>query len=245
MKIDILTLFPEMLDGIVHTSILDRARRSGLVEIAGIDIRDFATDKHRTVDDRPFGGGPGMVLKCEPLVGAIESTRRADGRSTVVYMTPEGDRFDQAMARALSQEEHLIFVSGHYEGIDERVRQGWIDREISVGDYVLTNGTLAALVVVDAVVRLLPGVLGNEGSSESESFSEGLLEGPQYTRPEVFRDRSVPEILKSGNHAAIVAWRRQQAQARTHERRPDLLTKTESTTHLHSEPLNSDSMQRE
>ena len=223
MKIDVLTLFPEMLDGVIQTSILNRARSGGKVDIGVKDIRDFAQDKHRTVDDRPFGGGPGMVMKCEPLVAAIEATRTPDPKSRVIYMTPEGAPFDQAKAEALSREEHLIFVSGHYEGIDERVRQGWIDEELSIGDYVLTNGTIASAVVIDAVVRLLPGVLGNESSAEAESFSNGLLEGPQYTRPETFQGLEVPTILKTGNHEAIRKWRHEQALERTRQRRKDLL----------------------
>lgn len=221
MKIDILTLFPEMLEGVLHSSILDRARKSGAVEFRVVDVRDFARDRHRTVDDRPFGGGPGMVMKCEPLVEAIESLREEGSR--VIYLTPEGGRFDQAQAAELSNSHHLIFVSGHYEGIDERVRDGWVDMEISIGDYVLTNGTLAAAVVTDAVVRLLPGVLGNEASSQTESFSDGLLEGPQYTRPDTFRGMEVPEVLKTGNHQAIRQWRLDQARQRTAERRPELL----------------------
>ncbi|MEM1158730.1 MAG: tRNA (guanosine(37)-N1)-methyltransferase TrmD [Verrucomicrobiota bacterium] len=223
MKIDVLTLFPEMLDGVIQSSMLQRACSSGKVQIGVKDIRDFTQDKHRTVDDRPFGGGPGMVMKCEPLVAAIEATRSSEVRSRVIYMTPEGASFDQAKAETLSREEHLIFVSGHYEGIDERVREGWIDEELSIGDYVLTNGTIASAVVIDAVVRLLPGVLGNESSAEAESFSSGLLEGPQYTRPEVFQGMEVPEILKTGNHEAIREWRHQQALERTRLRRKDLL----------------------
>ena len=164
-----------------------------------------------------------MVMKCEPLVAAIESTRKPDGKSRVIYMTPEGARFDQAKAEALSQEEHLIFVSGHYEGIDERVREGWIDEELSIGDYVLTNGTIASAIVIDAVVRLLPGVLGNETSAEAESFSSGILEGPQYTRPEEFRGMEVPAVLKTGNHEVIRQWRQEQAIERTRQRRKDLL----------------------
>jgi len=223
VKIDILTLFPEMLEGVLHSSILDRARKSGAVEFRMINIRDFARDRHRTVDDRPFGGGPGMVMKCEPLVEAIESLREEG--SQVIYLSPEGERFDQAKAAELSASRHLIFVSGHYEGIDERVREGWIDRELSIGDYVLTNGTLPAAVIADAVVRLLPGVLGNEESSLNESFSSsgGLLEGPHYTRPDSFRGMGGPEVLKTGNHEAIRKWREEKARQRTRERRPDLL----------------------
>lgn len=223
MKIDVLTLFPGMLEGVIRCSMIQRACQSELVDIAISDIRDFAQDKHRTVDDRPFGGGPGMVMKCEPLVAAIEHARTVETPAKVIYMTPEGQRFDQKKAEVLSKEQHLIFVSGHYEGIDERVREGWIDEEISIGDYVLTNGTIASAIVIDAVVRLLPGVLGNESSAEADSFSSGLLEGPQYTRPEVFRGLEVPAILKTGNHEAIREWREKQALERTRLRRKDLL----------------------
>jgi tRNA (guanine37-N1)-methyltransferase len=221
VKIDVLTLFPEMLESPLGTSILDRAQKQNLVSVRQINIRDFARDKHRTVDDRPFGGGPGMVMKCEPLVEAIEHTRSLEAEpGRVIYMTPEGGKFDQAVAKRLSAEPRLIFVSGHYEGIDERVREGWIDEELSIGDYVLTNGTIAALIVMDAVIRLIPGVLGNDESSQTESFAlEEELEGPQYTRPAEFRGKAVPDILLQGNHAAIAAWRKEQAGKRTRERR--------------------------
>jgi tRNA (guanine37-N1)-methyltransferase len=227
MIADILTLFPEMTDGFLHNSIMRRARELGLLNARVHNLRDYAHDAHRIVDDRPFGGGPGMILKCEPLVEAIEAIA-ADGgpRPLVIYMTPEGEPFDQKQAFALSREKRLLLVSGHYEGIDERVREGWIDRELSIGDYVLTNGTLPALVVVDAVTRLLPGVLGNEDSQRHDSFcADGLLEGPQYTRPEVFRDMPTPKILLSGHHGEIAAWRREQALARTRGRRTDLFPK--------------------
>lgn len=224
MKIDVLTLFPEMMDGPLGCSILQRAQTSGKVTIRRHNIRAHTHDRHRTVDDRPYGGGPGMVMMCEPLVEAIETARAADPEPAhVIYLTPEGTPFNQACATALAAKPRLILLSGHYEGIDERVRQGWVDEELSIGDYVLTNGTLPALVVIDAVVRLLPGVLGNEGSAGSESFSGALLEGPQYTRPVDFRGMKVPDILLSGNHAAIAAWRAEQAAARTRHRRPDLL----------------------
>jgi tRNA (guanine37-N1)-methyltransferase len=221
VKIDVLTLFPEMLESPLGTSILDRAQKQNLVSVRQINIRDFAKDKHRTVDDRPFGGGPGMVMKCEPLVEAIEHTRSLEPEpGRVIYLTPEGRKFDQAVARRLALEPRLIFVSGHYEGIDERVREGWIDEELSIGDYVLTNGTIAALIVMDAVIRLIPGVLGNDESSQTESFAlEEELEGPQYTRPAEFRGKAVPDILMQGNHAAIAAWRKEQAGKRTRERR--------------------------
>ena len=227
MKIDVLTLFPEMLAGSLQSSILKRAQQSGRVSIRVRDIRDYAHDKHRSVDDRPFGGGPGMVMKCEPLVEAIETTRGLEAEpGRVIYLTPEGRRFNQRVAEEYAGCERLIFVSGHYEGIDERVREGWIDEELSIGDFVLTNGTIAALVVIDAVVRLLPGVLGNGDSAKTESFGEqSLLEGPQYTRPEEFRGRKVPAVLLNGNHAEIEVWRREQSARRTQERRKDLLEK--------------------
>lgn len=216
-----------MLNGVLESSILHRAQKQGGVRIRVHDLREYAHDRHRTVDDRPFGGGPGMVMKCEPLVEAIEAIQGLEKeRARVIYLTPEGRKFGQSVARELSARPRLLLVSGHYEGIDERVREGWIDEEISIGDYVLTNGTLAGMVVTDAVVRLLPGVLGNEESSRTESFgSENLLEGPQYTRPVEFREKRVPEILMTGNHAAIAAWRKEQAEKRTRERRSDLQAK--------------------
>ena len=226
MKIDLLTLFPATAHGVLAESILGRAQRAGFVEIRVHQLRDYAKDKHHTVDDRPFGGGPGMVMKAEPLVDAIEHLRgEGEDRARVIYLTPEGVRLDQAKVRQLGQNHRrLLLVSGHYEGIDERVREGWIDEEISVGDYVLSNGTLPALTLIDALVRLIPGVLGNEASAGGDSFEgEGLLEGPQYTRPEEFRGRKVPEILLSGHHAEIQKWQKSQAFARTQERRGDLL----------------------
>jgi tRNA (guanine37-N1)-methyltransferase len=222
VKIDLLTLFPEMLESALRTSILDRAQKQNLVSVRQINIRNFAQDKHRTVDDRPFGGGPGMVMKCEPLVEAIEHTRSLESEpGHVIYLTPEGKTFNQAVAQRLAVLPRLIFVSGHYEGIDERVREGWIDEELSIGDYVLTNGTIAALIVMDAVIRLIPGVLGNDQSSQNDSFAQAEeLEGPQYTRPPEFRGKKVPEILLQGNHEAIANWRKEQARKRTRERRP-------------------------
>jgi tRNA (guanine37-N1)-methyltransferase len=230
VKIDVLTLFPEMLAGPLAVSMVKRARRAGLVRIDVHDIRDFARDRHRTVDDRPFGGGPGMVLKCAPLVECIESVQAREAvKGRVVYLTPEGAKFDQAKALEYSKLERLLFVSGHYEGVDERVRAGWVDEELSVGDYVLSNGTIAALLVIDAVVRLLPGALGNEESARSDSFgADALLEGPQYTRPEDFRGMKVPGILLTGHHAAISAWRKEQAARRTLERRKDLIEKSKT-----------------
>ncbi|MCX6946830.1 MAG: tRNA (guanosine(37)-N1)-methyltransferase TrmD [Verrucomicrobia bacterium] len=220
MKIDLLTLFPAMAHGVLAESILGRAQRAGFVEIRVHQLRDYAKDKHHTVDDRPFGGGPGMVMKAEPLVDAIEHLRgEGEDRARVIYLTPEGVRLDQAKVRQLGQNHRrLLLVSGHYEGIDERVREGWIDEEISVGDYVLSNGTLPALTF------LIPGGWGNEAWAGGESFEgEGLLEGPQYTRPEEFRGRKVPEVLLSGHHAEIQKWQKSQAIARTQERRGDLL----------------------
>ena len=221
MRIDVITIFPGMLDGFLRESMLKRASDLGKVVLNTIDLRDFSHDRHRTTDDRPYGGGPGMVLKPEPLFEAVEAVR--DDGCPVILMTPQGRPFVQGVAQELSSEEHLVFICGHYEGVDERVRQELVTDEISIGDYVLTNGVLSAAVVVDAVVRLLPGVLGGEGATEEESFSSGLLEYPQYTRPPEYRGMMVPEILLSGNHQAIYEWRHEQSLARTRQRRPDLL----------------------
>jgi len=221
LQIDVLTLFPGMLDGFLSESMMKRAAEAGAVTIRRINLRDFATDAHRTTDDRPFGGGPGMVLKPEPVFKAVEAVRTVGSR--VILMTPQGRRFDQATARRLAGERHLILVCGHYEGVDERVRQVLVDEEISIGDYVLTNGALPAVVVIDAVVRLLPGVLGGVGAADADSFSAGMLEYPQYTRPAEFRGLRVPEVLLSGDHATIARWRAEQSRRRTAERRPDLM----------------------
>ncbi len=210
-----------MFAGPLDESIIKRARLKGLLDLKIHDLRDWTHDRHRTVDDRPFGGGPGMLLKPEPLFEAIESLQREKTR--VILFSPAGRKFDQAIARELAQQEDLLLVTGHYEGFDERVRETLVDDELSIGDYVLTNGALPAMVVVDAVTRLLPGALGDDESSHDESFSAGLLEYPQYTRPADFRGMKVPEILLSGNHAEIEKWRREQARLRTKERRPDLL----------------------
>ncbi len=220
MKIDIITIFPEMLDGFLGHSMMKRAAEAGHVEFNSIQLRDFATDKHRKTDDRPFGGGPGMLMKPEPMFKAVESVRTASSR--VLLMCPQGIPFKQARAQELSTEEHLIFICGHYEGIDERIRQELVDEDISIGDYVLTNGVLSAAVVIDSIVRLLPDVLGGEGATDSESFSVSLLEGPQYTRPANFQGLDTPSVLLSGDHAAIAAWRREQAEKWTADRRPDL-----------------------
>jgi len=221
LAIDVITIFPGMLKGFLEESMLKRAAVNGHVRFRTVDLRDFTADRHRTTDDRPYGGGPGMVMKPEPLFKAVESVATDGAR--VVLMTPQGKRFEQAVAQKLALEKHLIFICGHYEGVDERVREALVDEELSIGDYVLTNGVLPAAVVIDAVVRLLPGVLGGEGAAEQESFSGGRLEYPQYTRPPQFNGMDVPEILLSGNHEQIAGWRKEQAEKRTRERRPDLL----------------------
>ena len=221
MKIDVLTLFPGMFPGPLDESIIKRACESGRLQLGVHDLRDYTHDRHRTVDDRPFGGGPGMLMKPEPLFEAVEALR---GEKTRVILTsPAGRPFRQQIARELAAEEHLLLVCGSYEGFDERVRQGLADDEISIGDYVLTNGALPAMVIIDSVTRLLPGVLGDDESSQDESFSGCLLEYPQYTRPAEFRGMNVPEVLLSGDHAAIEKWRREQATVQTRQRRPDLL----------------------
>jgi tRNA (guanine37-N1)-methyltransferase len=221
MKIDVLTLFPAMFAGPLDESIVKRARDAGLLDLKIHNLRDWTHDRHKTVDDRPFGGGPGMLLKPEPLFEAIESLKRKKTR--VILLSPAGRKFDQAIARELAEQEDLLLVTGHYEGFDERVREGLADDELSIGDYVLTNGALPAMVVIDAVTRLLPGALGDDESSHDESFSHGLLEYPQYTRPAEFRGMKVPDVLVSGNHAEIEKWRREQAKLRTKEQRPDLM----------------------
>jgi tRNA (guanine37-N1)-methyltransferase len=221
MKIDILTLFPEICRAPLGESMMKRAQENGILDLRIHNLRDWTTDKHHVVDDAPFGGGQGMVMKPEPIFAAVESLRKEN--SFVILMTPQGKSFAQSLARDISKHEHVIVVCGHYEGIDHRVTDHLIDLEISIGDYVLTNGAIAAAVLVDAVVRLLPGVLGHEQSSVDDSFSAGLLEAPQYTRPAEFRGWKVPEVLLSGNHAEIAAWRKEQALRRTRENRPDLL----------------------
>ncbi|MGI8437312.1 MAG: tRNA (guanosine(37)-N1)-methyltransferase TrmD [Chthoniobacterales bacterium] len=221
MRIDILTLFPEICRAPLSESMMKRAQTSDALELHIHNLRDWTTDKHRTADSAPFGGGQGMVMKPGPVFAAVESLKTE--HSTVLLMTPQGKQFTQTRATELSRHAHLIIVCGHYEGIDHRVTEHLADAEISIGDYVLTNGAIAAVVVVDAVVRLLPGVLGHELSAAEESFSHGLLEGPQYTRPADFRGWKVPEILLSGNHAEIAAWRKEQATKGTQQNRPDLL----------------------
>ena len=225
MRFDILTLFPGMISTPLQESILGKAIQKGLIEIRAINIRDFSQDKHHTVDDTPYGGGQGMVMKVDPIALAIESIKSQSPSARTVYMTPQGKPFDQQTARALSSEPHLILLCGRYEGVDERVKELFVDEEISIGDYILTGGELAAMVVIDAVARVLPGVLGSERSAEEDSFSNSLLEHPQYTRPHDFRGSRVPDVLLSGNHSAISLWRRREALKRTWMRRPDLLAK--------------------
>ena len=226
MRIDVLTLFPEMFPGPLDASILGRAVESALVKVLLHNIRDYAEDKHHVVDDYPFGGGPGMVMKPEPLFKAVEEVAALDSpRGRVVLLTPQGRLLTQGIAEELSRERRLILVCGHYEGVDERVREHLVDDEISIGDYVLSGGELPALVLIDVVVRRLPGVLGSDESLSEESHAQGLLEYPQYTRPAEFRGWSVPEMLLSGHHAQIALWRRRQSILRTRRRRPDLLAR--------------------
>ena len=228
MRIDIITLFPEICRAPLNESMMKRAQESGALDLHIHNLRAWTSDKHHVVDDAPFGGGQGMVMKPEPIFAAVEDLRNQTSNiknqtSKVILMSPTGRRFDQRMAEQFSHESNLIVVCGHYEGVDHRVVDHLIDEEISIGDYVLTNGGIAAVILVDAVVRLIPGVLGDEQSAHDDSFREGLLEAPQYTRPADFRGWKVPEILLSGNHGEIAAWRKEQAKKRTRENRPDLL----------------------
>ena len=224
MRIDVLTLFPEVIEPFCGASIIGRAQRAGIVTIRTTNIRDFATDRHKSVDDRPFGGGPGMVMMCPPLYAAVEKVESEDSAvPTRILLSPQGERLTQSVARELAAQSRLLVICGHYEGFDERIRLGLKPREISVGDYVLSGGEPAAMVLIDAVVRLLPGALGDEESTTEESFSAGLLEYPHYTRPREFRGMAVPEVLISGDHAKIEQWRRDESLRRTRERRPDLL----------------------
>lgn len=226
MIFDILTIFPGMFQGgPLNESILGKAQAKGLVTIRVHNLRDYATDRHQMTDDRPFGGGEGMVMKPEPIVRALEALAPLGPPAHVVLLTPQGSLFDQAAARQYSRMERLVLVCGRYEGVDERVGQYFVDEEVSVGDFILTGGELAAMVVIDAVSRLLPGVLGNEASAEAESFREPVLEYPQYTRPQEFRGLKVPDVLLSGDHRRIARWRRQQALLRTRQRRPDLFAR--------------------
>jgi tRNA (guanine37-N1)-methyltransferase len=221
VRIDVLTLFPAMLDGFLSESMLGRAQEAKLLEVKVHNLRQWATDKHKVTDDRPFGGGAGMVLKCEPVFDAIEQVQTPGCRR--IYLTPDGTPLSPALALELSQQKHLVMLSGHYEGIDQRIREKVIDQEISIGDYVLTNGTLAAAVLIDALARFIPGVLGEEKSLTTESFTSKLLDFPQYTRPAVYRDMSVPEVLLSGNHGEIEKWRYAKQVEKTQKVRPDLL----------------------
>ncbi len=223
MRIDILTLFPEMFPGPLGESVIGRAESRNLVQLGAIDIRKFAHDNRGTVDEKPYGGGPGMLMKVEPLVEAVEAVRESG--SMVILTTPRGERFCQQIAQELAQWEHLVIIAGHYEGVDQRAIDLVVDREISIGDFVLSSGNLAAMTMADAVIRLLPGVLGDDESSVDESHSTGLLEYPQYTRPREYRGLSVPEVLLSGDHGNIEWWRRQQAEQLTRVRRPDLWEK--------------------
>lgn len=224
MQIDILTLFPDFFSSPLQQSILRRAQEQGLVKIEVINLRQFAAGRHQVTDDRPYGGGPGMVLKIEPLVAAIRWERQRAPQVRVILLSPQGRLFTQQVARELAQLPHLLLICGHYEGFDDRI-QHYIDDEISLGDFILTGGEIPALALVDAVVRLLPGVLGDEASAAQDSFSDNLLKGPQYTRPRVFEGHEVPAILLSGDHGRIAAWRRQEALRRTWQRRPDLLAR--------------------
>lgn len=225
LEFDILTLFPEMVEGFLTSSMLGRAQTNGLIRAEAHQLRAWATDKHRKTDEMPFGGGAGMVMKPEPIFAAVEELRRP--RSKVVYMAPDGEPLTSHLARELVEEEHLIILSGHYEGVDQRVRDQLVDREVSIGDYVLTNGTLAAGVLIDCVSRFIPGFLGDEKSLTEESFMTTLLGFPQYTRPADFRGMRVPEVLLSGDHAAIEKWRREQAIDKTRQLRPDILDNRE------------------
>ncbi|MZQ81614.1 tRNA (guanosine(37)-N1)-methyltransferase TrmD [Paenibacillus sp. 5J-6] len=229
MRIDVLTLFPEMFDGVFSSSILGKARDKGIVSLNTVNFREYSNNKHNTVDDYPYGGGGGMVLKPEPIFAAVEDLPKHQeagqepAKPRVILMCPQGTPFSQKIAEELSSEEHLVFICGHYEGYDERIRQYLVTDELSIGDYVLTGGELPAMVVIDSVVRLLPGVLGNEMSAVTDSFSTGLLEYPHYTRPAKFREWEVPDMLLSGHHENVKRWRRKESILRTLERRPDLL----------------------
>jgi tRNA (guanine37-N1)-methyltransferase len=225
MRFDILTLFPDMFSSPFQESILGKAVERGLLQIRTVNIRDFSLDKHQVVDDTPYGGGQGMVMKVEPIARAIESIKSQNPSAPVIYLTPQGKPFNQDLARRFSTQPHLILLCGRYEGVDERARELFIDEEISIGDYVMTGGELAAMVLVDAVSRFIPGVLGSDRSAEDDSFFNSLLEYPQYTRPSDFRGSGVPEVLLSGNHSAISIWRKKEALRRTAMRRPDLLAK--------------------
>lgn len=223
MKFDILTLFPEIIDVVMKESIIGRAQENGIIEVNAVNIRDYSKDKHRKVDDYPFGGGNGMVMACQPVIDAYRAiTEDMEEKPKVIYMSPQGKVLTQQIAGNLSKEKHLILLCGHYEGIDERIIEEIVDEEISIGDYVLTGGELPAMVLIDCISRLIPGVLSNEGSFSEESHFNGLLEYPQYTRPAEYEGKKVPDILLSGHHANIGKWRTQQSLERTRQKRPDL-----------------------
>jgi tRNA (guanine37-N1)-methyltransferase len=223
MRIEIVTLFPEICRAPLNESMMKRAQEKGVLELHIHNLRNWTRDRHHVVDDAPFGGGQGMVMKPQPIFAAVEDLKIKNQKSKIILMSPAGQRLDQELAKQLSQETHLIIISGHYEGVDHRVIEHLLDLEISIGDYVLTNGAIAAVVLVDAIVRLLPGALGHDQSAADDSFSNGLLEAPQYTRPAEFRGWKVPEVLLSGNHVEIARWRKEQAMKRTRANRPDLL----------------------
>jgi tRNA (guanine37-N1)-methyltransferase len=227
IRFDVLSVFPEMLSSPLNFSLLKKAQEKGLINICLHDIRNWAQDKHKMTDDAPYGGGCGMVMKVEPVEKALAAVKSAAGESHVILMTPQGETFNQGIAMELAARNHIIIICGRYEGVDERIRSHLVDREMSIGDYILTGGELSALVLIDAVSRLVPGVLGNAQSACSESFADGLLEYPQYTRPAQYKTWGVPEVLVSGNHAEIAIWRRHESLKRTYKRRPDLLAKRE------------------
>jgi len=229
LRFDVLSIFPAMFASPLDYSVLKKARDKGLIEIKLHNIRDWARDKHKMTDDEPYGSGCGMVMKVEPVERALVEIKNPDMKPVVILMTPQGESFRQETAAQMAKEKQIVLICGRYEGVDERIRQHLIDKEISIGDYILTGGELAALVFIDAVSRLVPGVLGNARSIEGESFAHGLLEYPQYTRPADYKGWSVPEVLLSGNHAQIEQWRKMQSLKRTYERRPDLLKKAELT----------------
>ena len=230
MRFDILTLFPEMFNGPFSDSMIKKARENGIIDINLIDIRDYTTDKHNTADDYPYGGGAGMVLKVEPLYYALADITEDFSQSTTnILLTPRGQKLDQSMVKDLSGKDRLVLICGHYEGIDERIRNNFVDQEVSIGDYVLTGGEIPAMVLVDAVARLLPGVLGHDESKKNDSFYNGILDYPHYTRPQEFKGMEVPEILLSGNHQLVDRWRKKEALKRTYLMRPDLIENTELT----------------
>jgi tRNA (guanine37-N1)-methyltransferase len=230
MRMDVLTLFPAMFEEVFAASILGKAKEKGIVSLQAVNFREYSNNKHNTVDDAPYGGGGGMVLKAEPIFAAVEALiTEGTSKPKVILMCPQGEPYTQRKAEQLAEESHLIFICGHYEGFDERIREHLVTDEISIGDYVLTGGELAAMVVIDSVARLLPGVLGNEMSAVTDSFSTGLLEYPHYTRPAKFREWEVPDVLISGHHINVANWRRKQSLRRTWQRRPELLTNVELT----------------